>query len=208
MKPSLFISVVAFVFSASANAAVYKCEENGQTIFSDRPCGQAAEKVEIKNEKKRASSSTSKWEVLRAEDEMTGRTTCVAKSPNIYMGKEGSNFLFASLRVVTLNSGFVVGARSEVGFDSRPASIHNDISGLGVKVGDFGFQEFDVKQGSYVVGFDPDTSARIVEELKQSEHFRVRLRYWPYQETYDSSETTTQGLADALEDLRACDQDG
>jgi hypothetical protein len=203
MKPSLLALTALLAFPVFASAAVYKCQSGGQTVFSDRPCGASAEKVEIRGEKKRQQRKN-EWEVIRSTDEMTGKAACVAKSPNTYMGKEGSEFLFASLRVMPFESGFIVGARSEQGFDSRPASLHTNIDGLGVRAGEFGFKEFSVKQGSYVVGLAPEASTQLVEELRQSEHFRIRLRYWPYQETFDSPEVTTDGLVEALQEVQEC----
>lgn len=203
MRLPLLALTALLVSPLSTNAAVYKCESDGQTVFSDKPCGASAEKVEIQTERKREQRKK-EWEVIRSTDEMTGETTCVAKSPKAYMGKEGSEFLFASLRVMPFKSGFIVGARSEQGFDSRPSSLHTNINGLGVRAGEFGFKEFSMKQGSYVVGLEPDVSTQLVEELRQSDHFRIRLRYWPYQETFDSAEVTTDGLAEALQEVQDC----
>lgn len=41
--------ILSFLLSASAasQAAVYQCKVNGQTIFSDRPCGDNAKKIEV-----------------------------------------------------------------------------------------------------------------------------------------------------------------
>lgn len=50
--PHLSISAAAAVallfVSVSAWAQVYKCSEGGKTVFSDRPCGEAASRVDVR----------------------------------------------------------------------------------------------------------------------------------------------------------------
>lgn len=208
MKLFKFALTATFALSASAHAAVYKCEEGGQTVFSDQPCGQTAEKVEIRNESKRSKPKSKGWHVQRSEDDMTGTTSCVAMSPTLYLGMDGSDPLFATLRVVTSDVGYVAGVRSEPSAGSRAPSIHNNIDGLGLKVGESEFREFQLSHGSYFVGFEPNTSGQIVEELRQADYFKVRLRFWPYDETYDSGEMTARGFPEALEEVQACEQEG
>ena len=43
-------TVLSFLFLVPAlgNAAVYQCKVNGQTTFSDQPCGDDAKKIEVK----------------------------------------------------------------------------------------------------------------------------------------------------------------
>lgn len=42
-------AAVALLFvSATASAQVYKCSEGGKTVFSDRPCGEAASRVDVR----------------------------------------------------------------------------------------------------------------------------------------------------------------
>lgn len=40
--------VIALVVPALSYGAVYQCKENGQTVFSDRPCGNDAKEIEVK----------------------------------------------------------------------------------------------------------------------------------------------------------------
>jgi hypothetical protein len=39
---------VLLVFSSQLHAAVYKCERNGKTEYSQSPCGQDAQRIELK----------------------------------------------------------------------------------------------------------------------------------------------------------------
>lgn len=199
---------VAVALSASAQAAVYKCEEGGQLVFSDRPCSQNAERLDLGSKKEKPEREKAGWEVLRTEDDMTDTTSCVAMSPKLYLGANGADVLFATLRITAAGNEFVAGIRSEGIGNVRAPAIHNNIDGLGLKVGNFGFREFQLSHGSYFVGFEPNTSGQIVEELRQADYFKTRLRYWPYDETYDSGEMTTRGFSEALEEMQACEQEG
>lgn len=201
-----FVPLIASI-TTTASAAVYKCEEGGQLVFSDRPCGQNAEKLEIRERQKvKANSDSSEWRMARFDDDMTGTTSCAAVSPLILLGIESGEMMFASMRVVSEGDGFMVGVRSEAGINDRPESIHNNIDGLGLKVGEFPFHEFQIQSGSYVVGFKSEPSSEIVQELKEADSFRIRLRYWPYDQTYDSVGTTTTGFVRALEEMQDCDR--
>ena len=53
------------VSSATAQAAVYQCKVNGQTIFSDQPCGENAKEIEIRTA---APSSGSSMVSARAQE--------------------------------------------------------------------------------------------------------------------------------------------
>lgn len=39
---------IALTIPALSNAAVYQCKVNGQTVFSDQPCGNDAKEIEVK----------------------------------------------------------------------------------------------------------------------------------------------------------------
>ena len=45
LKRTVF--VIALVTPAFSQAAVYQCEVNGQTVFSDRPCGNDAKEIDV-----------------------------------------------------------------------------------------------------------------------------------------------------------------
>ncbi len=42
---------IALTTPALSNAAVYQCKVNGQTVFSDQPCGNDAQKIEVRTSK-------------------------------------------------------------------------------------------------------------------------------------------------------------
>ena len=47
LKRTLF--VIALAAPALGHGAVYQCKVNGQTVFSDQPCGDSAKKIEIRS---------------------------------------------------------------------------------------------------------------------------------------------------------------
>jgi len=46
LKRTLLLTALAI--PAASNAAVYQCKVNGQTVFSDQPCGDNAKEIEVK----------------------------------------------------------------------------------------------------------------------------------------------------------------
>jgi uncharacterized protein DUF4124 len=47
MDIRIITSVFFLILSSSVHAEVYKCLVNGNTVFSDKPCGDNAEKIDI-----------------------------------------------------------------------------------------------------------------------------------------------------------------
>lgn len=51
MKPLLLMSALVLALIVGANSALsqtlYRCKQGGQTVFSERPCGKSAEKVDL-----------------------------------------------------------------------------------------------------------------------------------------------------------------
>lgn len=50
---------IALIAPAVSSAAVYQCKVNGQTVFSDQPCGDDAKKIEVRAPKSQGSSMVS-----------------------------------------------------------------------------------------------------------------------------------------------------
>lgn len=47
MRPTTLAAILVVV-SFTAQAEVYKCAQNGKTVFSDQPCGNGAQKIAVK----------------------------------------------------------------------------------------------------------------------------------------------------------------
>lgn len=48
MRSAFFAAVIAAFLVAPAQAQVYKCTENGKTVFSDVPCATGAKRVDVR----------------------------------------------------------------------------------------------------------------------------------------------------------------
>ncbi|ERS12519.1 hypothetical protein Q673_02575 [Marinobacter sp. EN3] len=66
------ILTFAIAMPLMAQAAVYQCKVNGQTVFSDRPCGSDAKEIEVKAP---ARSGTGPMVNKGAQDFLEGRET-------------------------------------------------------------------------------------------------------------------------------------
>lgn len=47
-KGTRWLALGALVMAGAANAGIYKCTENGAVVFSQTPCSDSAEKVEVR----------------------------------------------------------------------------------------------------------------------------------------------------------------
>lgn len=46
LKEAVFTSLILALYSPAATAAVYKCTVEGQTVFSDKPCGEDSQEID------------------------------------------------------------------------------------------------------------------------------------------------------------------
>jgi|SRR5690554_112390 len=198
------IAMLMFV-SCASSASVYRCQEDGKTTFSDRPCGITSEKIEIKGAANGSSRNAGTWEFIRQRDELRNELICVAKSPNFYLGAWGSDFLFASLRISGSEQQPLVILNSESPLSERAKSFHNDISGLGIKIGEFPFIHVDKSINSYILSFSLADGKNIVEQLRASSSFQARLRFWPYPDTYDGNQVDVRGMQAAVSQAFSCE---
>lgn len=194
--------IFILLFPIVTDAAIYKCDKNGKVEFSDSPCSANSEVIE--QPKIQKISDDDSWDFVRSTDDMTGNVTCLALSPQIYVGSDNGDFYFATLRAGYLKDDPIVAISSESGFGDRPASFHNDISGLGLKVGDSEFFPVNSRPSSHVLGYSQSAAKEIIGALDTGAPFRVRLRYWPYERTFDSDPTGNNGFARAFRQLQAC----
>ena len=131
---------------------------------------------------------------------MTGNIFCFAVSP--------SGFLVDTRR----HGGFkkVVMAfsvtRDEATFMVRldgEGLFHNDLHGMGVKPDNAEFMPLDIKDNQNVVS--SSQSKKILEALRTANSARLRVRFWPYDDTLDTLlPITMDGFADAMEQAQQC----
>lgn len=210
----LFVAGIAWLclISVQASGAIYRCEQGGKTVFSDRPCGDEA--VDITSSVASRASvkgnpTTLKWQFYKHQDEMTGENTCLITTKAFTVDLQRGRL--SEIKTGDLRIGMTRGLtapnvviRSGDFFDHRAHSFHNDISGLGIRVGDGEFFPVEKKAGNYLLAFGDSASGQIVEQLKSGAPFRVRVRFWPYETTFDSNPIAPDGFDDSYKQLVEC----
>ena len=193
-----FVIAMLSIIPLSVSAAVYKCERtDGTTSYQGMPCStkEKSIKTPIGN-----SSDKNKiddlWELITNKDKMTDENTCIIQSPMFFVGSQGNDLIFSRLRITKDNNGNpIVGIYIDpvTGGELTTVSFHNDIHGLGARVDKNEFVEATLKATQNVLAFDLENSKKLIGQLKTGEYIATRLRFWPYDKTYD---TTPQSLSD------------
>lgn len=202
--------IILMLFSTPSVSALYKCkQDDGSISYQGNPCPEKAETL-MKKERPKASANNSdydKWELIEQIDEMTNNRICVIESGNSYVGKQGSEFLFVRVRITLTDSEqYIVGLYSSSPLSDRqyPPSFHNDIDGLGIKVDDNQFISVDRKASQRVLGFDVAKSKQIVSQLHSGNEVKLRVRFWPYDQTHDGGKISMRDFENAIKKLKEC----
>lgn len=180
----------------------YSCTDaNGKKSFQAMPCnGMAVEVEKVETRMPSNNSSARRWGFRRSTDSMTGLETCSA-SMRFYVGRVRNDFVFARMAIFK----FEGQAYLAVATEQQHPLIHNNISGLGIKVGDNSFQEFNFKIGQDSLGYDPTISALLISQLSTSKDVQVRLRFWPYDQKYDTQKIKYSDFKSALSEIERCE---
>jgi hypothetical protein len=209
----ILVTGMLLLGSNAWSGAYFVCTgADGKKTFQDKPCpGQGVDmpksvddQQQVLAEKKEYQSKPVKknqWVFNQTFDDMTGTKTCGMVLGPIYMGYIQQKISTAQFILVKLDGVITAGFRSA---GSSPI-LHNDILGLGVKIGDNDFIPVSIKFGQTSIGFSALETKKIIDEISTSEFLRVRLRYWPYDTSYDSSSYPYTGFAAAYEQMMACD---
>lgn len=205
----LFLYILLFT-SQYSFSAIYECKDsNGNTSYQDHSCKKNEKGSEIGPPSVNSPLVDAKenWTIIDQVDDMTNQRSCVIESPSAYLGRQGSDFLFATIRVTITNTDqFVVALYSSVPLsdDMKPPSFHNDIYGLGLKIDNNQFIEVDLKINSRVIGFNSEKSNKIVSEILKGNKASIRVRFWPYDETFDGRNISLWDFQRALDALKTC----
>jgi hypothetical protein len=190
---------ICILFAASAaHSQVYKCTADGVTTYSQTPCSSSAEVVDVPSTAPRRKGDA--WQAITIDDDMTGNRTCFAQSTGMAFFV-GSDLVIANLRIGVINGKDLAVIYTPDG--SGKPSLHNEIDGLGLKVEEHAFLPVSSKTDNLLV-LNPLDSATAIEQLSAAKSFRVRVRFWPYKQTFDSAPSTTAGLSAALDEARRC----
>ena len=183
----------------------YSCTDaNGKKSFQAMPCdGMSVDTgaVEIQESNKSGNrTNVLRWAFKQSTDSMTGIESCSA-SMRFYVGMIRNDFVFARMALIKFEGQIYLAVATE----QQHPLVHNNISGLGIKVGENNFQEFNLKIGQNNLGYDPSISNLIISQLSASTEAQVRLRFWPYDQTYDTPVIKYSDLNSALAKLEACE---
>jgi hypothetical protein len=203
----LFVALTICV-SASNGWAINKCTgADGKVLYQEGACstGQASVTVDIAPDPKAAEK---RWSFTRQKDSMTGDVTCFAASPVEWIpSRPTSGRSFAKV-YLQLSTPAGTGARAPLitvrSWESSEGMFHTDIAGTGMRIDEQPFMPFSVKHGSHVLAFPPNSGAIMVDQLQGSKSFRLRLRFWPYENLVDSPPITLAGYSQALVALQKC----
>jgi len=199
-------AAVFILLSQQTGAAVYKCtSESGAVSFQGMPCAKQEKAEEIKVNVS-SSNRIEEWELITRIDRIKKEKNCVIQSPTAYLGRQSGDFLFARVRTVLDADGkYVVGIYSDESFGKDGNIFHNDISGLGIRVDDNDFVPVSVNANQHVLAFDHEASDALVHEFENGKKMSFRVRYWPYDETFDGVDVPLDTFPRALRQLKECE---
>lgn len=219
-RHGVFMRIIFLIFftliSAQIKAQIYECKDSkGNVSFQDMACTTDKKQKKLEPEVKAEENykiADEQWALSKSFDLMTEMTACVIQSPLSFVGSHNSDLLFVRVRVAITKEGYyVVGLYSDDPLAKEDTSIplfHNNIDGVGIKVEPNGFIDADQRYGDRVIGFSLEKSSLIVNQLNSGKFINVRVRYWPYEKTYDGYAISLKGFNSALDDLKKCEISG
>lgn len=140
------------------------------------------------------------WTFERTQDPVTGAVTCQALSPADHM-LTGAGTELAPVRLVISVTGARVSTAMRVD-TPRAGLFHTDFSGAGVKVEPGAFHAASPRSTQKMTGFV--NGSALVDELLLGKSFRMRVRFWPYDQVVDSRPITTEGMPAAVLKASKC----
>lgn len=88
MRMHLAIAAVCVLFVGSASAGVFRCQVNGETVYSDKPCADDAEEVRVHRSPDMSAPSglrpgeVAEYERIRLEELVARRRVAVGMTPD------------------------------------------------------------------------------------------------------------------------------
>ncbi len=161
-----------------------------------------------RGEEQRAPSHARYWDFLARYDKHIIDDECWAVSPTVFIGRLGQVFYFASVSVGGTWENPRLLIQSEAGLEKAPTRFHAYKSNLGLWTETLPFQAINREVGEHniLLGFDPQRTRRIVDNFRQMLSFRLRLRFAPVDEAFDSPNITLNGFVDAFKRADKCNR--
>ena len=196
-KLATAIALVALCAGAMPAWAVNKCTgTDGKVSFQDAPCQSTSKSEKLRGDARPGGAS---WQFARTKDEMTGEITCFAVSPTVYVFSLKENPI-VRLHVTMRKDIVSLSVQSPM----ATASFHNDVSGMGIRVGGKQFIPVNRKSSSTALGFQPQEEALVMEQMSSGSTLKLRVRFWPWDSLGDSEEITLAGYKQALALAQDC----
>lgn len=199
--------VLIAAFASVPAWAVNKCTKpDGQVVYQDAPCSndKTAERVKTWDNgiQSGTSSRVNAWRFERRQDTMTGVVTCHATSPATWIASSPRKTTNVHVEVV-LQKGT---ASLSIHGDTATEIFHVNVTGTGLKAKGYDFMPITRKVNATTVEFaNPVQAAELVLRVfPNAEDFRLRLRFWPWDELRDTPEAIS--LAGFKQALALADQ--
>lgn len=184
--------------------AINKCTgPDGRVVYQEAACSSDSKTAEVKVAPT-AAQMAARWQFGQFKDEMTGSSVCFLASPTIYTGMRNIQSGFAHVTVQLAVGGPGVTALSIRTRTSGSDLFHHDLSGTGIKVDGNDFEPLTRRFNAHAVGFSGPQEAAVTRQLEAGRQFRLRLRFWPYQQLHDTDPISLAGFKEAMTKALNC----
>lgn len=202
----LGITIVTTALSASALAmnvadVPVKCTAPDGTVTKNKGSCPPGNKIEIdRHDGIPSSTAQGVWQFTKHTDSMTNATTCMAMSPSFTIPAKRT---YPAARLVVAISS-TDAAAVLVRMESKNEIFHHNVAGTGLKVGDAPMLPFGTRPMQTMLAMPQGTGGPVIDAMHRAKTARVRVRIWPWDETYDSFEITLTGYQQAISQAKNC----
>lgn len=161
-----------------------------------------------RGEEQRPVSHARYWDFIGKYDKHILSGQCWAVSPTVFVGRLEQVFYFTSVSVGGTWDNPRILIQSEAGLEKAPTKFHAYKHNLGLWTETLPFQAIDREIGehSILLGFGPERTRQIVRNFARMLSFRLRLRYAPVDQAFDSPNITLNGFVDAFKKADRCNR--
>lgn len=140
------------------------------------------------------------WTFSRVTDPMTNEVTCNAQSAEFFIPAKRS-YERAQLIVMMTKAAepLILVSTLKAG-----TIFHHDIRQTGLKVGDAGMLFFGSRPTQTLLAMPIGTGIPITDSMQRYQSARIRVRFWPWDETFDSAAIPLQGFKRAFALAKQC----
>ena len=177
-----------------------KCTAPDGKVTYQRGSCPPGNKIDVVRADASTSSPEGSWTFERSTDSMTNTGRCTAISPRFSIPAK-REYIQAQVFVLYLKSG---GPFVAVLNQSSGAVFHHNIRDTGIKVGEAGMIPFGSRPTQSTLVLPPGTDGPVIESMLRYPTAKVRIRMWPWDETYDSLPISLSGFKQANALAKQC----